>query len=261
MIIVEGTWMFTLGVINLVLLIIGLLVFLPKKVYKRTIAEFIQVLKNHFPLLLLIFGIVFVHLIEINFIDAYTTEWVRIDFAEWTHLIEKDIVFSISAFWTPAFVTFFVIMYIAVYPFTLWFSPLYYLMTDDKKTMKTLAYGLLIIYAGALPFYLFLPVTNVYRYYSLESALETIIPTVEQFFYATTTQNNCFPSLHTSMTILIAWCAHLSGNKKLEYFAYFCMVSVIIAVVYLAIHWIIDIIGGVILVIVAIFLLNRFIKD
>jgi membrane-associated phospholipid phosphatase len=124
--------------------------------------------------------------------------------------------------------------------------------------MKTFAYGTLLIYVIALPFYLFMPITNVYTYYNADSALETVIPSIEIFFYSTTTQNNCLPSLHTAMTILVAYSVSLTGNKKLTYFAYFTMISVIISVIYLSIHWITDIIAGALLAIGVIFILRRF---
>jgi membrane-associated phospholipid phosphatase len=151
-------------------------------------------------------------------------------------------------------------MYIAVYPFTLWFSPLYFILSNEKEAMKTFSYGLLLIYAVALPFYLFLPITNVYTFNNIDSAINNVIPSVENFFYATTTKNNCIPSLHVAMTILISRSIQLTGNKKFSYFAYFCMVSVIISVIYLAIHWITDVIFGVLLAISVIYLLNHFIK-
>ena len=152
-------------------------------------------------------------------------------------------------------------MYIAVYPFTLWFSITYFLITDEKKSMKNLAYGLLLIYSIALPFYLFVPITNVYTFYNVGSALGTVIPSVEQFFYSTTTQNNCLPSLHTAMTIVVAWSIHITGDKKLTYLAYFTMISVIIAVIYLSIHWITDVISGALLAVTVIFILHRYIGE
>ncbi|MCK5258896.1 MAG: phosphatase PAP2 family protein [Thermoplasmatales archaeon] len=59
----------------------------------------------------------------------------------------------------------------------------------------------------------------------------------------------------------MAWTVRLAENKKLSYFAYFCMISVILSVVYLAIHWITDVIYGALLAIVVIFLLNHLIRD
>ena len=254
-------WLIVLGLTQIVMLAISLVFFIPKKVYKTNISQFYQIFKRHFPYILVILGVVFFQLLEVNVIDALTTKWIGVDFASNIHGFEDNIVYWFSQHWVPALVYFFVFMYIAVYPFTLWFSPLYFLITDGKKSMKTLTYGLLLIYIIVLPFYLFVPVTNVYKFYGMESALNAVIPSVENFFYSTTTQNNCLPSLHVAMTILIAWSVRLTGNKKFTYFAYFCMVSVILSVIYLAIHWITDVICGALLAVIVIFILNRFIKE
>ena len=257
---VVETWLIVLGLINIIFLIISLVIFMPRRVYKTNIAKFYQIFRRQLPYLLLILGIVSFHIIEVNIIDPPMTKWIGIDFANNIQNIEGDTVFWFYQHWTPFLVYFFVFMYIAVYPFTLWFSPIYFLATDEEKSMKILAYGLLLIYTVALPFYLFIPISNVYTFYNVESALNIVIPKIESFFYTTTTQNNCLPSLHVATTILIAWSVYLTGNKKLSHFTNFCMVSVILSVVYLAIHWITDLIFGAILAVIVILLLNRLIK-
>ena len=234
---------------------------MPKKVYKTSITEFYSIFKEHFLYILIIFGVVILHLIEVNIIDSVVTAWIGYDFTYNIQNIEGDIVSQFSQYWSPVIVYFFVIMYIAVYPFTLWFSPIYFIGNNQKNAMKTLAYGTLLIYVITLPFYLFFPITNVYTFYNLESTLNNAIPAVENLFYLTTTHNNCLPSLHVAMSILLARSVHLTRNKRLSYFLYFCMASVIISVIYLAIHWIMDVICGAIIAIVIIFMLNYFIKD
>ena len=224
---------------------------------KKTKLNFIPQIKRHLPYLLIIFGVVLIHLIEVNFIDAPVTEWIGHDFANNVRALEGDSVYWFSQNWHALLVYIFVTIYIAIYPFFLWFSPLYFLITDNKKAMKTFAYGFLLIYAIALPFYLFLPITNVYTFYEASSALESAIPSVEKFFYSTTTQNNCLPSLHTAMIILVTYSVSLTGNKKFTYFAIFTMIAVIISVIYLSIHWIIDVITGGILAVGVIFLLKK----
>jgi len=91
--------------------------------------------------------------------------------------------------------------------------------------------------------------------------LESIIPSVENFFYTTTTQNNCLPSLHTAMTILIAYSVSLTVNKKLTYFSYFIAITIIISVIYLSIHWITDVITGSILSIAVILILRKILNE
>lgn len=250
-----------LGIINLILSVISLFLFVPKKIFKTSFLEYYKIFSTHIKYIIIIIGVVVFHLIEVNFLDSFFTNLVGIDFANNLQMIENGIVYWISQNWAPSLIYFFVIMYIGVYPFTLWFSPLYFLLEDNKKAMKTMAYGLLLIYLIALPFYLFFPVTNTYTYYGIESALETVISDVEQFFYTTTTYNNCFPSLHVAMTLLIARSVSLTKNKKLIYFSYFCVISVILSVIYLAIHWITDVVGGIILFMVVFYIQGKYIKE
>ena len=255
-------WILILGIINIILLIFSLIFLLPKNSYKKALnllPDIFKIIQKNIIPLLIIIGVVVFHLIEVRFIDPVTTNLVGYDFANTIHSFENGIVYWFSQNWMPVLVYFFVLIYIGVYPFTLWFSPLYFLLSDNQKSLKSLAYGLLSIYILALPFYLFLPITNVYTFFNIKSALETVIPGVENFFYSTTTQNNCLPSLHTSMTILIAYTTSLTGNKKIAYFSYFMMITVIISVIYLSIHWLTDVITGMILAIGVIFILHRYI--
>lgn len=253
--------MIILGLIHLILFIISLKFIVPKRFFQCKEGDFFNMIRKNLPYLIIIFTVVGFHLIEVNVIDPVTTEWVGSDYTENIRGFEGDFVYWFSQNWVPALVYFFVFIYIALYPFTLWFSPLYFLQTGNKNAMKSLAYGLLLIYAVALPFYLFMPITNVYTYYNVGSALETAIPSVENFFYSTTTQNNCLPSLHTAMTILIAYCLSLTDNKKLTYIGYFTMIGVIFSVIYLSIHWITDVITGAFLALGVIFILKRFMRE
>ena len=257
-------WMLILGGVNLLLFVFSIIFFLPKGFHKKIpklYENIFQIIQKNFIPIAIIFGVVAFHLIEVRFIDPIITNWVGYDYANTLEGFEDGIVHSFSQNWTPFLVYFFVIIYIGIYPFTLWFSPLYFTLSENKRALKSLAYGLLLIYIFALPFYLFMPITNVYTFFGSESALESVIPSVEGFFYSTTTQNNCLPSLHTAMTILIAYTIGLTGNKRMAYFAYFVMIGVIISVIYLSIHWLTDVATGGLLSLAVIFILHRYIRD
>ena len=90
--------------------------------------------------------------------------------------------------------------------------------------------------------------------------MNIVIPNIENFFYMTTTQNNCFPSLHVAMSTLIAWSALYVKNKFYYYFLTITMISVVFTVLYLSIHWILDVISGFIITILAILILKYIIK-
>lgn len=236
-----------LATLNLILFVTSVLFIIPKITWKKTVQDYKKILSYHITPLLLIILVVIVHLLEVNIIDPFTTSLIGQDFTAAIESIENGVVYWFSQHWTPMLLYFFVFIYIGLYPFLLWFSLLYFLITDEKKAMKTFAYCLIGIYAIALPFYLFLPITNVYTYYGITSALDAAIPTVEQFFYTTTTNNNCFPSLHVAISLLIAKTASYTRNKRFIYLTYFCALGVICAVIYLAIHWITDVIAGLLL--------------
>jgi membrane-associated phospholipid phosphatase len=250
-----------IGVLNLLLFFIGMVFLVPKKIWKTSWSDYKQVFSYHYVYLFIIFVVVAVHLLEVKIIDQNVTNFIGQNFTNNFQTIEDGIVYWFSQNWTPVLLYFFVFIYIILYPFMLWFSLLYFLIVDERIAMKTFAYSLVFIYAIALPFYLFLPVTNVYIFYGSDSALNAIIPGVEQFFYATTTNNNCFPSLHVAMSLLIAKTVSLTANKRFIYLAYFCAICVICSVIYLAIHWITDVIGGILLAFSVFYLIKRFIKE
>ena len=249
------------GGLNLFLFIFGLLFLIPKKIWKSSLFEYKQVISYHFVYLLIIITIVIIHILEVKIIDQNITHLIGNNFTINFEIIEDGFVNWFSHNWTPILLYFFVFIYIILYPFILWFSIFYFLITDERIAMKIFAYSLVIIYTIALPFYLFLPITNVYIYYGSNSALNMVIPGVEKFFYATTTTNNCFPSLHVAMSLLVVKTVSLTDNKRFIYLTYFCAICVICSVIYLAIHWITDVIGGILLAFFVFYLMKRFLKE
>jgi membrane-associated phospholipid phosphatase len=254
------SWMIVLGLLNLILLIIGLTVILPWRWWMEVRGFSHDIVRVHLPLLVLIAVVVIVHLIEVNFIDPVATSIVGQDFTPVFQSIEDGAVRWLVQHWYPPLVTVCVYIYIGIYPFTLWFTPLFFLLTNNHRAMKTFAVGLLFIYVIALPFYLFFPITNVYTYFHEPSALNTVIPSVEQFFYSTTTTNNCFPSLHVAMALLVFLSATITKNKRFIALTGFTAGGVIFSVLYLGIHWITDVIGGVVLALGVFYLLTRTIR-
>lgn len=130
-------WIFVLAGINLVLLLISLLFFMPKEFFKKTkfgILGIYDAFRRQANPILIIVVVVAFHLLEVKFIDPRITELVNHDYASAIRGFEGDTVYWFSQHWITVLVYFFVIMYIAVYPFTLWFSPLYFIINNEKKS-------------------------------------------------------------------------------------------------------------------------------
>lgn len=238
-----------------------MLFIVPKNTLKKTAADYATLMRYHAKYLIIILLMVLLHLIEVNFIDPFTTTLIGYDFASVLHSFEDSVVYWFTQHWTPGLLYFFVFIYIGLYPFLLWFSLLYYIIVDEKKAMKSFTLSFVIIYAIAFPFYLFFPITNVYTYFGASSALDTVIPSVEQFFYTTTTNNNCLPSLHVALSLLMARTAFFTKNKRFIYLTCFCAAGVICAVIYLGIHWITDVIAGALLAFGVFFLIKHIMKE
>lgn len=250
-----------LALLNLILFCFGLLVLVPKNTWKKPLSEYKQIFAYQSIYVGLIIGVVVIHLLEVNILDTMTTNMIGDTFTPSIQFIEDGVVHWFSQLWTPVLIYFFVFVYIGLYPFMLWFTLLYFIMVNEKKAMKTFACSLVGIYAIALPFYLFVPITNVYSYYGTPSALNMVIPSIEQFFYTTTTTNNCFPSLHVAVSLLLVKTVSLTNNKRFIYLTYFCAICVICSVIYLAIHWITDVIGGILLTVGVFYLIKHFMKE
>lgn len=244
----------------MLLFLLSLALLVPKSIWKTSRAEYKKRITYHAVFLCIILGVVAFHLLEVNVIDPPATQLVGTNYAPTVHALEDSAVYWFTQHWTPLLVYFFVFIYIIFYPFTLWFSPVYFMLTDQRKTMKTFVYGFILLYAFTLPFYLFLPITNVYTYFGSTSALNTVIPGVEEFFYATTTSNNSFPSLHVAMAFLIANSIALTKNRRFTYIAYFSAICVLCSVIYLGIHWIVDVIGGILISFGSFYLAKRLTK-
>ena len=255
------SWFIVFGLLNLLLFFLGVLYLFPKGTLKTPQVNLQQFTSFYFMYLLIIVLVVIVHLLEVNLIDPFTTSYVGQNLTSVIQSLEDGIVHGISQYSTPVLTYFFVFIYIILYPFTLWFTVLYFMLADKQKAMKTFALSFAFIYVIALPFYLFVPITNVSTYYGMTLSLNSVLPGIEQFFYATTTSNNCFPSLHVAMTLLVAQTVSLTDNKRYKYFAYFCAICVIISVIYLGIHWITDVLGGILLSFGAFYLVKRFTKE
>jgi membrane-associated phospholipid phosphatase len=151
------------------------------------------------------------------------------------------------------------VVYIVIHPIMIGFVPLL-LLFSGSRLFKGIAASYLSMYAISLPFYLFLPVTNVFTSYSRETALLVVFDGIKENWYKATTENNCFPSLHTAMVVIVVAFAYYywkegKGRYGREFFIINLIyaLSVIFGVIFLTIHWIADVVGGLIVAAIAIY--------
>jgi len=108
--------------------------------------------------------------------------------------------------------------------------------------------ALLLNYAIALPMYWFIPVNEAwFAHPQIRFLMLDAFPAFERDYRGFSGIDNCFPSLHTSISVTMALLAARSGIRRWAIFAWINAAVIVFAIFYLGIHWLTDAVGGVLL--------------
>ncbi len=145
---------------------------------------------------------------------------------------------------------FFIIIYVWVFTFILYFTPLLILALDDRRTFRRYSIAILLNYIVLMPFYLFFPV-SVTGFYA-ESGVTPLLYIDTNWGRVVTSVDpldNDFPSAHVSLmvTTLLVLIAAGREYKRFYYFVGFASAAIVFAVLYLGVHWIADVFAGFLL--------------
>ncbi|AKG35850.1 phosphoesterase PA-phosphatase [Paenibacillus durus ATCC 35681] len=150
---------------------------------------------------------------------------------------------------TPIIVFFYVFMLQSVLAASLGV----YLMDKNRLMVYATCYAVILNYAIAIPFYLYFPVNEVWSYApaGVRFVMLDVFPRFEQEYRALSGLNNCFPSLHTSISLTTALLALRSGNRRWMMVTAISAAVIIFGIFYLGIHWLTDMVGGTLLAILS----------
>ncbi|PTX55342.1 PAP2 superfamily protein [Melghirimyces profundicolus] len=142
---------------------------------------------------------------------------------------------------------------------TLMFASLFvYHHNRDYRSWYTLIYGISINYLLAIPFFLFAPVAEAWSSHpDVQFLIPTVYPDFEEQYRHFSGLNNSFPSLHTSISVTMAIIAWQSQNRRLAGVSALSAGIVLFAILYLGIHWYLDLIAGLVLASVSVSLASR----
>jgi membrane-associated phospholipid phosphatase len=205
-------------------------------------------------------------LIAFNYIETYLDPRITGLFGlNFTHLVssvEGGIVQRIQSLSpkNPIALSYFSFMYFLMLMTLLFSSPILYLYMGREDLVRMISLGYLLTYLFAFPFYIFFPVDEVWTYSEHVPLLSNAIsPMLAESMRGASAINNCFPSLHTSFSILLAFTASLSGIRGYTILVWVSASSIIFSTIYLGVHWVVDVVGGMMLaaIVISILLLDR----
>ncbi|CAM3732536.1 phosphatase PAP2 family protein [Cohnella lubricantis] len=120
-----------------------------------------------------------------------------------------------------------------------------YTFEKNFKLYYAFCVALLLNYLIAVPFFLFVPVDEAWFVSPhIQFLMLDAFPSFETQYRHLSGLDNCFPSLHTSISVTMALLAARSGNRRWAVFAGINAAVILFSIFYLGIHWFTDMIAG-----------------
>jgi membrane-associated phospholipid phosphatase len=145
-----------------------------------------------------------------------------------------------------------ILVYVWVFAFIIYFTPILILALDDRLTFRRYAIAMLFNYLVLLPFYIFFPVT-VTGFYA-DSGMTPLLYIDTNWGRVVTSidpLNNDFPSAHVSLVVTALLILISAGvdYRRYYYFVACAAVGITFSVLYLGVHWLADVFAGFVLAI------------
>ncbi|WP_409341626.1 phosphatase PAP2 family protein [Paenibacillus sp. MBLB4367] len=171
------------------------------------------------------------------------------DFTSAVHRLEGDIVPMIQHYFNNDVLTYVsTFFYVVIFPTLMVVSIGLYTFKKQYTLFYSICYALMFNYMIAIPFYLFFPVNEVWSFHpDVKLLMTSVFPTFETDYRPLSGLDNCFPSLHTSISVSMAVIAMKSNNKFWRWFTMISAVFIIFSIFYLGVHWVTDMCGGLLL--------------
>ena len=196
-------------------------------------------------------------------IDRALMASTRIEITPYIYAIEGDIVLWVQdAFQTKLLTEGLTHFYVMGYMTVIFSSFIYPVYADDRYMADRVSLTMFYVYILAVPFYLFLNVRVTGDVIpGMETLAYDLTPEIRNWFAGIDPFTNGMPSLHVGMPVAI-WLAFIRWDDDGRWNRFTNLLGIFILVtsftiVYLGIHWIADILGGVIIAHLAVALADK----
>jgi membrane-associated phospholipid phosphatase len=148
-------------------------------------------------------------------------------------------------------------VYLLGFPILVYLTPFLSIWRDDGRTAWRAFAAYALVYAFAVPFYLFFPVREVWTVKPGVHNLALVYPWVKGLLYSFNGTANDFPSEHTAMAVAVAYVAWRASDRRFAWFAVADATLVAASTILLGIHWTLDVLAGLVVALVAVVLVDR----
>lgn len=188
---------------------------------------------------------------------SYAIDW---DITGEIHAIEGGAVAFVQDVVPVATLEFFTVMYMVGFPYLLVTAPVLYFLLPTRRYLKELLVAYLLNYLiGSICYTLFIAYGPRNHLSSVEGLMYLHYPQTQEVTAAVSARTNVFPSLHTSLAVVVLLLAWRSRREYPRWFTVASVVatSIVFSTMYLGIHWAVDVAAGILLAVWSVYVAER----
>ena len=252
-----GTSIYLTWVTGAIVISIGLMPLFKPDYAKIRISGFIDMFRRYWAHMIVVFS-VYLWKDLLDQLDRILMANTQLDMTPYVYAIEGDIVFFIqselqNSLLSVGLTHFYVMGFMAV-TFSSFVYPIFF---DDRYMADRVSLSMFWVYILAIPFYLFFNVRVTGNYIpEMETIAYDLTPEIHNWFIQIDPFTNGMPSLHIGLPFAI-WLTMERWDSDERWLRYRRLLLLFIVltgftILYLGIHWVSDIIGGIIVAVIAV---------
>lgn len=229
---------------------------------KITTDGFIDMFRRYWAHIIIVFS-VYIWKDLFDGLDRSLMANARIDMTPYVYAIEGDIVLWIQEGFRTILLdqvlTHFYVMGFMAVTFSSLIYPIYF---DDRHMADRVCLSMFWVYTFAIPFYLFFNVRVTGDHIPvMETIAYDLTPEIHNWFTRIDPFTNGMPSLHIGLPFAV-WLSMQKWDEDGRWIKYRNFLLIFISltafsIIYLGIHWLVDIIGGMVIAILAVRMTDR----
>ncbi|HJM24360.1 MAG TPA: phosphatase PAP2 family protein [Candidatus Thalassarchaeaceae archaeon] len=254
---VAETGIYITWVTGAILVSIAMMPFFKPPYAKISADGFIDMFRRYWAHMVVVFS-VYLWKDLLDGLDRVLMANTQLDMTFLVYAIEGDTVLwvqeGLRSEFLDVFMTHFYVMGFMTATFASFVYPIYF---DDRHMADRVSLSMFWVYILAIPFYLFLNVKVTGNYVEgMETIAYDLTPEIHNWFNRIDPFTNGMPSLHIGLPFAIWLSMHRwDEDGRWERFRIFLIIFIAltsVSIVYLGIHWFVDIIGGMVIAILAV---------